>query len=257
MGLIAIFWNRKASRIFFFSAAFLVCSFIAVCPGFYFREHYFVLMLPAVSLLAGAAIGLTTQQLGGRSNLRPFRFVPAAIFLLAFGYVICQQWEFLFEMDPIAACHSEYGSDPFPEAVRIGDYLKTHASQSASIAVMGSEPEIYFYSRRHSATGYIYTYGLMEEQPYALTMQKEMISEIEKARPEFLVFVNGALSWMRRPGSQALIFDWTQKYIVDGYELVGVADIFAGQTQYFWGEEAKSYHPASLNWVAVFKRISF
>jgi hypothetical protein len=26
-------------------------------------------------------------------------------------------------------------------------------------AILGSEPETYFYAHRHSATGYIYTYG--------------------------------------------------------------------------------------------------
>jgi hypothetical protein len=37
----------------------------------------------------------------------------------------------------------------------------------------------------HSATGYIYTYSLMEPQSHALEMQKEMIAEIEADRPEF------------------------------------------------------------------------
>jgi len=46
--------------------------------------------------------------------------------------------------------------------------------------VLGSEPQIYFYSGRRSATGYLYMYSLTEEQKYALRMQKEMIGEIEK-----------------------------------------------------------------------------
>ena len=54
---------------------------------------------------------------------------------------------------------------------------------------LGSEPEIYFYSHRHSATGYIYTYGLMEPQKYAHQMQQEMIHEIERASPKDLMSV--------------------------------------------------------------------
>jgi hypothetical protein len=30
-----------------------------------------------------------------------------------------------------------------------------------------------------SATGYIYMYALMEKQPYALAMQKEMIDQVD------------------------------------------------------------------------------
>jgi len=46
---------------------------------------------------------------------------------------------------------------------------------------IGSEPEIYFYAQRHSATGYIYTYALMEEHKYAHAMPEEMEREIEQA----------------------------------------------------------------------------
>ena len=35
--------------------AFLGVSFLAVCPGFYFRDHYFILMLPAVALCIAVA----------------------------------------------------------------------------------------------------------------------------------------------------------------------------------------------------------
>lgn len=97
----------------------------------------------------------------------------------------------------------------------------------------------------------------MERQPYALTMQREMISEIEKARPEFLVFVNEAISWLRNPESPELIFEWTQQYVADGYELVGVVDILAEGTQYRWGGDAKGYSPRAPNNVEIFKRTSF
>jgi len=30
---------------------FFAASFIAIVPGFYFREHYFIMLLPSVSIL--------------------------------------------------------------------------------------------------------------------------------------------------------------------------------------------------------------
>jgi len=74
---------------------------------------------------------------------------------------------------------------------------------------------------KDSATGYIYTYPLMEEQPYAAKMQQEMISEIEASRPEFIVFVNVPLSWLGRAGSSRLILDWSQQYLSQNYKLDG------------------------------------
>src|SRR5258707_5957015 len=98
-------------------------------------------------------------------------------------------------MSPEKIVRSEYGGNPFPEAIAFGKYIKDHSEADARMAVLGSEPEIYFYAQRHSATGYIYTYGLMEPQKYARQMQEEMIHEIESARPRFLVSVVLLNSW--------------------------------------------------------------
>jgi len=250
VGLVVLWWRRNSSALFL--TGFLAFSFLAVCPGFYFREHYFIVMLPAIAMLAGAAVSLMTRELRDRSS-KLLRAVPVLVFLTAFGLAFAHEWDFWFEMDPITASRSVYGPNPFPEAVEIAKFLRTHASPSASIAVLGSEPEICFYARRHSATGYIYTYPLMEEQPYALTMQQEMISQIEQAQPEFLVFVNVPTSWLRREGSQTLILQWTQKYVADHYLLDGMVDIL-GETHYAWEADARNYRPTSRYTVQIFKR---
>src|SRR4030042_2078036 len=54
VGLTALFWNKKTKRHCIFIVGFLVFSFLSICPGLYFREHYFILLLPAVAVLAGA-----------------------------------------------------------------------------------------------------------------------------------------------------------------------------------------------------------
>ena len=82
----------------------------------------------------------------------------------------------------------------------IAQYIKNHTTPSDRIAVFGSEPQIYFYAQRPSVTGYIYTYGLMEDHQFSLSMQKEMITEIENAKPAYIVFVNVPL-----PGLSAII----------------------------------------------------
>lgn len=250
VGLTALWWNPKARMHAVFAGWFLLFSFLAVCPGFYFREHYFILMLPAVSLLAGAAVSSATESLGRMGALRA---LPALVFFIAFAYSVIDQREFFFDLNPLEACRSMYWPNPFPEAVQVADYIKSHTPEGARIAVLGSEPEIYFYSGRHSATGYIYTYGLMEPQKYASTMQQDMVSEIEAAHPQFLVYVDVPLSWLAQPRSDPFIFDWTKKYVQDQYELVGIADI-GRTTEYRWGEDAR-IPPRNPQWsVQVFKR---
>jgi len=251
VGLSAIWWDREIRARGIFLAGFLLFSFLAVCPGFYFREHYFIVMLPAVSILAGVAVATATRKLQQAGRMR-LRFLPVLLFAIAFAYPLVAQDDFLFQMDPVTACRSLYAPNPFPEALRIADYIKAHTSPEARIAVLGSEPEIYFYARRHSATGYIYVYPLMEPQKYAPTMQQEMISQIQAAQPEFIVFVDVDLSWMVRRSSVTQILTWGEKYLEDKYQLDGIVDILP-ETVYRWGPEAQAYQPTSQFTVKVFK----
>ena len=144
--------------------------------------------------------------------------------LIALAQGVFTHRALFFSLSPNDACRKIYGTNPFPEALELANFIREHSSPDNQIAVIGSEPEIYFYSNRHSATGYIYTYALMEPQRYALTMQREMTDEIERANPEFVVLVYSPWSWLRRKESESFIFEWIANYIHD-FERVAVAEI--------------------------------
>jgi Flp pilus assembly protein TadD len=248
-GLALVWWKKENRKAAIFASFFLVFSFLAVCPGFYFREHYFVLMLPAIALLAGAAVGTALKQWPAISVL------TYGVFCAVLVTSIAQQKEYLFQMSPLEITREMYGANPFPEALQIGNYIRAHAAKDSTIAVLGSEPEIPFYARRHSATGHIYMYGLMESQPYAVTMQKELISELEAAKPEYLIVATSSASWLRRETSPRELFDWWDANRPKDYaDLVAVADIVApDHTEYRW-EDASSYQVQSTSALLVYKR---
>jgi hypothetical protein len=149
-----------------------------------------------------------------------------------------------------------YGVNPFPESIEIADYIKNHSTKEDKVAVIGSEPQLYFYSNRKSATGYIYAYGLMEPQDYASKMQRDMISEIEKARPRYAVIVNVPTSWLRRANSDMAIFKWAEMYFSTNYRVAGFVDIIpGGHYQARWDDEARRFSPKSQFNVYVLERI--
>jgi len=254
VGAIAVVWDQRTRPHAPFILGLLLFSFLAVCPGLLFREHYFIVMLPAVALLAGIAVSTAIKTLSLRSESRLWRYAPVLVFVLALGWCFYAQRDLLLDNNLTATSRKIYGGNPFPEAIPVADYIRRHTAENDTIVVLGSEPEIYFYAHRHSATGYIYTYGLMEEQRYALQMQQQMISEIESVRPESLVWVNVNASWLPHEHSEGLILSWAQKYVHDYYEMTGVAEIHISQTDYRWGDDAKNYEPRSNSVVFVFKR---
>jgi len=255
LGITTLWWrdNRSCAG---FIGGFLLCSFLAVCPGLFFREHYFILMLPAAALLAGIAIDSATRLLARTRRGLAFSAIPVLLFAVVFSYSVFQQRASLFALDPLQACQELYDDNPFPEALVIANYIDAHSSANEQLAVLGSEPEIYFYAKRRSATGFIYVYGLMEQQKYSFEMQKQMISEIQSTRPQFVVAVNSPLSWLPRVGSpQALSFSaWANSYLGSQYELVAITDRVDGHLEYHWDDEARAYHPRSQNTVGIFRR---
>src|SRR5208282_1216322 len=222
LGLTTFLWCSRARSQGTFVGLFLLFSILAVCPGLYFREHYFILMLPAVSLLAGLAVSCAADKLLALKPSPALTAVPLLVFLAAFAYTIYSQREIFFRMTPLEVCRSIYGANPFPEALDVARLVKNQTAKSTPPAIVGSEPEIFFYANRPSATGYIYTYELMEPQKYAAIMQSEMIAEIEKAQPELLIYVDVPLSWLPQDGSNMYIFDWLRTYLAHNYRLLAV-----------------------------------
>jgi hypothetical protein len=251
LGLMVGLWERGSRSSTTFLLGFLVFSALAVCQGFYFRPHYFIMILPAVALLVGVAISNLSDLLTRRMIV--VRFTP--LFLLGVTLSLPIFWEkkFFFVVSPVEACRMIYSDNPFAESVKIADYLREHTSRDDAIAVLGSEPEIYFYAQRHSATGYIYTYGLMEPQKYAGQMQEEMIHEIDRARPKYLISVVMFYSWLWRPGSERLIFTWANEYTAQNYFAAGLVNITPRETDYFFGDVPPSVESLK-EYILIYKR---
>lgn len=256
LGLLALVIDQRARDRLFFVETLVIFSFLAIIPGLYFRPHYFVLLLPAISLLIGIGISAMGRLLAGLS-LTAAKIIPVAVILFALLSSVYHQRLFLFEVDPATASRLTYGANPFPESLKIAQYLKERTSKEDTVGVVGSEPQIYFYADRRGATGYIYTYPLMEPHPYAEAMQAEMIREIEASRPAYLVLVNVKTSWLARPDSPQLIFDWFRKYSREFYDCVGVIDLVSSDhTEYRWNEACRGYQPGS-SYLCVYKKKTY
>ena len=51
LGAVVVGWAKDARKARWFVFAYFAFSFLCVCPGFYFRQHYFIVLLPAVAVL--------------------------------------------------------------------------------------------------------------------------------------------------------------------------------------------------------------
>jgi 4-amino-4-deoxy-L-arabinose transferase-like glycosyltransferase len=252
LGMFALFWDPAARSARFFILLLSACALAGASAGLYFRNQYFLLLTPAAALLAGLGADALTRRVVRAPALR----VALCVTLVAvpIGHFAWAERAILFQTPPQDLARAlAPPRNPLPESVEIGRWVRARSTPTDRIAVIGSEPQIYFYAGLRAATGYIYMYPLMEDQPYAADMQRSMIGEIEAARPRFVVLVNVPVSWNVGQRSDRTLFHWWDRYR-EGFERVGLADITDRGTKYVWGPEAATYTPRSPVWVAVFER---
>ncbi len=242
-------WRRPRS----FTLGFVAASALCVVPGFYFRPHYFALLLPAASVAAAFGIEAIARSTA-RVHSRAPRYVAAGALAIALGFPLFADRSF-YALSPGDAARAVYSPNPFAESLEIGAFIRERTEPGEKIAVIGSEPQIYLYAARPPATSWVYTYPMMESQPLALSMQQEMIAEIEAARPAFVVFVGTPLSWGTRASSPRHIYRWAEQYTSRDYLRVGVVDVISvDESVVLWGEEAARYVARSKNFLWIFER---
>ena len=254
VGAVMLWWDERLdeNRRFLLTALSLF-SLASISVGFYFRQHYFILLLPVLALLISVAVSKSILLLRGDKSVELFLALGIVVVaVVATGGALIVNGSVWFGLTPKKAVEQIYVSSIFSDTRTIADHIRENTKPDARIAVIGSEPQIYFYSGRRSATGHIYTYALMEKHPYALTMQEEMIRQIEEAKPDYVVFVQNHFSWLTTPDSEKKILNWWPTYWSDNLELVQTITTRQGEDEL--SEKTPEAAGRSGNYLLVLKR---
>jgi hypothetical protein len=221
------------------SLLFLGAGVLVVTPGFYFREHYFVALFPALAL-TGA---LLFDYMQSRFSANGWgKYGSAVILCLMLLISLAIESPYYFVTSPDKVVEKTYGKlNVFTSSKMIGEYLKKNTLPTDKIQVLGSEPQIYFFSNRRSASGHIYMYGLMENHEYAKTMQRELAQDIITQKPKYLVFSLEKSSWMLTPESNMWLWEWYKNYTSGHYviDCLGVLDKDT-LTNFVWGKDIRN-----------------
>ncbi|HZV80673.1 MAG TPA: hypothetical protein VFF53_00740, partial [Geobacteraceae bacterium] len=143
---------------------------------------------------------------------------------------------------------------PFAESVGVARYVRENTGTKDRILVLGSEPQIYFYAQRLSATGHIYMYPLMEEQPYAETMQAEMLRDMAENRPRYIILVDDLSSWLSVSKSGGLFRQRLNEFVRSGYELDGVAAVSRDSKGFsVFGRSAGQFVPNTTSRILIYR----
>jgi len=219
-------WSRSSlpRRTSVILALFLVLSLIGVSLGLVFRQHYFIQALPAVALLSASSFATLSTIICRRIGARRSIAVASMLCLLFCGTVVVGEAPYFFRTSPAEVIWELYPGCPFVESITIADYIQQHSQPQDRVFVFGSEPQIYFYSKRHAATNDIYLYNLLEEQPYALQMQRKVVADVSICRPRFFVESHQPLFEHTDSEKDIPLFQWKTSFLAAYYRPVLVLD---------------------------------
>jgi hypothetical protein len=138
-------------------------------------------MLPVVALTAGLGLSTLLGVKPGTYARTGAALLALAAFLSGFRYVTVSEKELI---------KSSYTYMTFIQTRSLGEYLRTNSSSLATVFVVGSEPEILFYSGLGSASRVYYFYPLVTPTLMTNKLRGETIVALIRRPPDFVVLVN-------------------------------------------------------------------
>ncbi|SNB48117.1 glycosyltransferase family 39 protein [Geobacter sp. DSM 9736] len=207
---------RRESISLVMAALLLVASWLGVImPGKNF-PHYFIQLMPFLSLLGG--IGLA-KVLGNRR----ISLILAVPLSAAFLYYAVKDYRLYFVLPPEDVSILKYGP-VFADSVKVADYLKKNTAPGDYIFQWGFEPELYFLADRPIPTPYISS-TIPASLPDTEAAVNEMIRMLKAKKPKVIVMQK---EWAKLPGLVELSDLLMKEYRMD--TIIRYAAIFTRRT---------------------------
>jgi hypothetical protein len=236
-------------------ALLLALAFGSTAPGLRFYGHYFIQFMPALAILIAAFVYSIGEIATEKMSFKIGGTVAFILFLLVSAFTIKKQSDYYFSKDYLLTLRQVYGDNPFIEAKTVADKIKSLGKQGDQLMVLGSEPELYFYTQMHCPTRHSFLSFTSPMLDKAKEWREEVIKDVETAKPAFMVLVNHPFAWSYGPDSDQQLFKWGYSYATQNYDLVGFADIIPNARPAFvWDAAAISYKPKGQKYLVVFKR---
>ena len=255
VGFLSLFFHRYSRESRIFTVGLLFAGIIALSVGFYFRPHYFVLILPAAALLFGIGIRSIYKLFAPAPSLLLRYFPPTFTVVVALLGTLVAHWDVLVQFSIPKVTETVYHMNPFPFSEKIAELIRKKTTKNDRIAIIGNEPQILFYSQRRSATSFIYTYSLGEDQPLAEQFRTEMIRQIETSSPQLIVYTNIQPEWYKKPKNWEELDTWFKCYTQSQYTLTARFEYLnIRDTLLVTDPVLLAKHPTHLFWISLYER---
>jgi len=248
-GLVFVFISgfQKGKKWF----AFLLTAFglASVIIGAAFYQHYFILALPGIALLAAVTIFWLSNMVKNAGMM-----ISCAVGVIVLSWPLISEREYYFKPDYDRIHQRMYAINMFPELERIGKELSRRVPAGSRIGVMGSEPEVLVAADRESCSRHLFMYPILSDPVLSPPMQEEYLREMKSCMPDYIVWNVGVLSWTG--GYDKLqMFENLMNWVQQNYATIGLAEFRENKPgELVWDGELSSFKSLNDFKVYVFKK---
>ena len=253
-GLVLIWFSGRSLFVRIALTLIALLSIGTILPGLRFYGHYWIQLLPSVSLCVACTVYVSATRFRSWKPAAPVVYTFFAVVWLA---TVSTHRHYYFRPDYHHILRMAYGANPFPEARVIGDWLRKEAEPEDRLCVVGAEPELYIYSGLRSASRHFYFQFLLRNTPKEKDWQREFMREIAETKPRFIVFCDNPISIRVFPGASRSVLYWLKDHLKANYRLFGVAQtVSPAETRFYREESLQLYRPQRTMELRVFERIN-
>lgn len=254
LGLLAIAIKGLNKKMSIALVALVLFSFLTITPGKRYYLHYWIQFLPSVALLF-AHLFFKLEKLGEKPNLsiaKSLSLPLAGLFLLIGGAMSSAHW---LKTDSNTLMRDMFGGNPFVEDQLFARIIEAQIQPNETVAVMGSEPQIYVYLDRKAPSRHFYTAFLSRNHRFTETWQKEALEGLKAQKPDYVVFNIMSMSWMLRPDSNQGFYQNSYTWVMENYNPVAWADYVDYYNPTIVTDAgASTYKPQSGSYVMLLKK---
>ncbi len=163
--------------------------FLSVFSGLRFFPQYFILTTPALAIASGYGLWSIFEKIRNIRNIFLKRVIGIFIILVVTIASLVPNFKYWFVYSATEISNQVY-EDYYPLQVRIkyiASYINQNTAIDDTVFIFGTGTDILFYANRRSATKYIIFYTLAESHKDILIRQKEIVNEIIKNKPKYII----------------------------------------------------------------------
>lgn len=237
----AIFYQPKLYRLWLLLLLASLLSIITTPIG-----HYYLVLMPFLILLAVGAYSQVSLKISGENNLWAHTILSIFIILMiSFSFLVVGEQLFLNSKNLSLWIYGR--ENPFIEAELMAEKIKEKTGPSDLIFVAGSEPQIYYFSGRQSASRFSITYPLIISTPWREDYQRQAISDLEQNKPAAIVVSSFSLSGLWDEDTPRTFIDYLQSELEQNYYYAGQTALdYFGRAIWLSPEEVNKQNTRSL-----------